>query len=72
VARDAKLPEAERRNLAENYAARAVVLLGQARDTGCFKNPRLLEEMKKDQNLNSLRQWPDYLKLLPTLGPKAP
>jgi tetratricopeptide (TPR) repeat protein len=72
AARDAKLPDTERQTVANKHAVRAVALLEQARVKGYFKDTEVIEEMKKDSDLDSLRQRPDYQKFLDTLAPRKP
>ena len=62
---DAKLAEAERRRLSDQYASSAVAALRQAIAKG-FRN---LEHMKKDSDLDSLRDRDEYKKLLAGLAP---
>lgn len=52
------------KELCERYAARAVELLGLARAAGYFRQPGTVENMKKDTDLDALRQRDDYRKLL--------
>jgi tetratricopeptide (TPR) repeat protein len=66
--KDAKLPPSRRQELAEGYAARAVALLRQAVQKGYNNVPHL----KKDPDLDALRQRPDFRELLADLEAKAP
>jgi hypothetical protein len=61
--KDAALPEAKRKELAESYAQRALALLQQAVKIG-YKDLAL---MKKDPDLESLRQREEFKKLLAEL-----
>jgi tetratricopeptide (TPR) repeat protein len=73
VGRDEKLPGAERTRLAGEYAARALVLLTRAREAGLFKNPSWVAQLKKDPDLDALRQRDDFKKLLAELeAPPVP
>jgi serine/threonine-protein kinase len=69
--RDPKLSPTEREKQIEQYAARAVGLLAQAHTAGYFKDAAKLEAMKKDKDLDPLRDRADFKKLLGELGPKA-
>jgi serine/threonine-protein kinase len=62
--------QAGRQELAEKYAAGAVALLRQAQAKGYFKDPRNVTSLKKDKDLDPLRQRPDFQKLLKELSPK--
>jgi tetratricopeptide (TPR) repeat protein len=63
--RDAKLAEAERRRLSEEYASRAVAVLREA----AAKGFRDAEHVKTDSDLDALRGRDDYRKLLAELTP---
>ena len=65
--KDAKIPEAKRKELAQSYADRAMALLRQAVAAG-YKNAAA---MKKDTNLDALRSRDDFKKLLADLETKA-
>jgi serine/threonine protein kinase len=65
--RDAKLPAAERRALADRYAAQAVTLLGQAVRAGCRNAAR----MRQEKALAPLGGRADFQKLLAELESKA-
>jgi len=67
VTGDQKRPEAERKRLAERYAARAVELLTQARAKGCFENAEVVEHMKKDTDLDPLHSGEDFQKFIQEL-----
>ena len=67
---DAKLPSASCERLAVQYAARALQLLIKARDTGYFKDPSVIEQLKTDADLAPLRAGEDFYKLLPELQEK--
>jgi hypothetical protein len=64
VRRDANLPAAKRDALAEQYADQALALLAKANAAGFFKTPANLEELKKDKDLDSLRSFDKFKKLL--------
>jgi serine/threonine-protein kinase len=68
VIEDQKLPETKRRELAQSYADRAVVLLRQSVAKG-FKN---LAQMKADKDLDPLRSHKDFQALLAELAKAAP
>jgi tetratricopeptide (TPR) repeat protein len=50
--------------LREQYAVRAVALLRQAQHAEFFKDPKQIENMRKDTDLDALRQREDFKKLL--------
>jgi tetratricopeptide (TPR) repeat protein len=62
--RDAALEAAERRKLAEQYAARAVALLQLAMSQGQFKKPADVADLKRNTDLDPLRSREDFRKLL--------
>jgi hypothetical protein len=64
--KDAKTPGADGARLAEEYAARAVELLRQAVAKG-FKNAA---HMKKDRELDALRDREDFKRLVAVLEAK--
>jgi serine/threonine protein kinase/tetratricopeptide (TPR) repeat protein len=53
--------------LREKYAARAVGILGRAQAAGFFRQPGKVAHMKKDTDLDALRQRADFKKLLAEL-----
>jgi serine/threonine protein kinase len=53
--------------LRESYAARAVVLLAQARGAGFFQDAAGIDQLKKDGDLDALRGRDDYRQLLKEL-----
>lgn len=57
----------DRKQLAEQYAARAVQLLINAQSVGYFNDPAKLAKFKKDRDLDSLRSRPDFQKLQASL-----
>jgi tetratricopeptide (TPR) repeat protein len=56
-----KLPTTETKQ-AEEYANRAVELLNRAQTAGYFNDPEALAEMDKDEDLQALRQRPEFQK----------
>ncbi len=60
----------------EQYAARAVALLGKAHEVGYFKDRKNIERLKSDGDLDALRQRDDFKQLLADLergaSPKPP
>jgi serine/threonine protein kinase/tetratricopeptide (TPR) repeat protein len=68
---DGKLPPAERERNAEQYAARAVQLLGRARAAGLFKTAAKVDHLKKDANVDPLRDRAEFKKLLAELAAEA-
>jgi len=71
AARDQKLPEAQRRKLAEQYGARAVEFLAKAKAGRYFGSPGRVEHLKKDKELNPLRGRQDFKKLLTAVEAEA-
>jgi tetratricopeptide (TPR) repeat protein len=69
--KDASLSVAQRENLADHYAAHAVELLRKAQTDGYFKLWGNVRGMKKDKDLDPLRQREDFKKLLAELEAKA-
>jgi len=68
--RDTKLAAAVRKKLASQYGARAVELLGKAGAAGYFKNPAQIVHMKKDTDLEPLRNRTDFKKFLAEIEKK--
>jgi serine/threonine-protein kinase len=68
VRNDAKLPQAEREQCADRYAAGAVELLREAQAAGYFKTSAEVRHLKKDRDLDALRARDDFGKLLQELG----
>jgi tetratricopeptide (TPR) repeat protein len=68
VLQDDKLQQAEREQRAEEYAARAVGLLTQARAVGYFNDPAGMAILKGDQHLDPLRSRADFQNLLSELA----
>jgi tetratricopeptide (TPR) repeat protein len=54
--------------LRDQYAARAIVLLRQAKTAGFFKDPKQVENFKKDTDLDTLRQRDEYQKFAAELA----
>jgi hypothetical protein len=54
--------------LPAEYAAQAVYLLQQAREMGYFASPRNRELLRRDRELASLRERPDFQELLRRVG----
>jgi tetratricopeptide (TPR) repeat protein len=69
--KDGKLPAAEQAKLAEQYAGRAFDWLSKSRDGGYFKDPANIAHMKKDTDLDPLRDRDDLKKLLAELEKEA-
>jgi hypothetical protein len=57
---DAALAPADRASAGERYAARAVALLGRARDAGFFRDPAKVTQMDRDADLIPLRPRADF------------
>jgi hypothetical protein len=68
VEKEVKRTGAKRRELAQQYADRAVALLRQAVAKG-YKD---VAHLKKDADLDGLRRRPDFQQLLADLEAKAP
>jgi hypothetical protein len=56
----------------EQYAARAVELLGKANGMGYFKDPTHRAAYTENPNVDALRQRADFQKLLGEITPAAP
>jgi tetratricopeptide (TPR) repeat protein len=67
AAKDENLPEADRATLADKHAARALALLKEDRTLGYFKDPEILAHMKKDPDLDPLRDRDDFKQLVKEL-----
>jgi serine/threonine protein kinase len=65
---DTVLTSADRELLAEQYASRAVKLLERAWQSRYFENPRNLDKLKTEKDLNPLRGRPDFKRLRTQLG----
>jgi tetratricopeptide (TPR) repeat protein/tRNA A-37 threonylcarbamoyl transferase component Bud32 len=65
---DAKLPEAQRKAVAQKYADQAMAWLGEALKKG-FKG---VEQLKKDRDLESLRTRDDFKKLVDEFEKASP
>jgi serine/threonine protein kinase len=63
IRRHTGISKAQQDSQAEQYAVRAVELLKKARAAGFF-TPAAIEEMRKDKDLDVLRQRPDFQELL--------
>jgi serine/threonine protein kinase/tetratricopeptide (TPR) repeat protein len=70
AAHDARLPAAERENLAEKYGSRAVELLRKAQAAGYFQDPGRLAKMKI-KDFDPLRARPDFQELLGQLQARS-
>jgi hypothetical protein len=64
AAKDAKLPKAQRDQLAEAYASQAVAHFAKAHALGHYKTPISVAILKKDPLLATLRGRADFKKLL--------
>jgi serine/threonine-protein kinase len=64
VSQDAKRAAAERQNLAEQYATRAVALLRRNQAQGYFKKPANVADLKRNTDLDPLRSREDFQKVL--------
>jgi hypothetical protein len=65
---DTVLTGADRELLAERYASRAVKLLERAWQSRYFENPRNLDKLKTEKDLNPLRDRPDFKRLHAQVG----
>lgn len=66
--KDSRLPEAKRKQLADDYGSRAVAALRRAREQG-FRD---VAELKKDRNLDPIRKREDFGKLVRELESARP
>jgi len=71
VLQEKKLVQTEREKLAEKYSARAVQLLEKANATGFFAPPGALQNLRTDNDLDSLRSRQDFKTLLAELQKRA-
>ena len=71
AAADIKRTPDERQALAEQYAARALELLGMAQATGYFKKQANLQRLRNDNDLDPLRPRAEFRKLLDELEQKG-
>jgi serine/threonine-protein kinase len=71
VLKDKKLVQAERETLAGKYSDRALKLLEKAKATGFFAAPGALENLKNDNDLDSLRSRQDFKTILAELLEKT-
>ncbi len=69
---DETLPQKQRHELAQQYAIRAVELLTEARESGFFDKPANVEHMKKDSDLDPIREEAGFKKLMEQLGDANP
>jgi serine/threonine-protein kinase len=67
---DLKLPESERANRADKYAARAMEMLTKAKATGFFKAQAQVENLQTDPELDVLRKREDFKALQAEVAPK--
>ena len=67
AAKDEDLAEADRVTLVDKYAVRAVALLKEDRSLGYFKDPEIVAHMKKDTDLDPLRERDDFKQLVKEL-----
>ena len=65
------LPEARRGSLADDYAARAIALLGRAQQADHFKDPAAVARLQKTEDLESVRRRDDYRRLLQQVEAKG-
>jgi tetratricopeptide (TPR) repeat protein len=65
---DITLPPAERDARAEDFAARAIGWLAQARDAGFFRDPSKIVDVRTDTDLDSLRSRSDFQLLIMDLS----
>jgi tetratricopeptide (TPR) repeat protein len=69
---DQELSDPQRRELAEEYAGRAVVFLNRLNATGYFRQPGKLAHAGKDSDLDPLRQRADFQAWLAAAQKTAP
>jgi serine/threonine protein kinase len=71
VRQDGQQSSDQRARLEEQYAARAVEWLGRARDLGAFRDQKLLEEFRKDDDLAVLAGRSDFKSFMSSLEKKG-
>jgi serine/threonine protein kinase/Tfp pilus assembly protein PilF len=69
--RDPKFSPVEAGKQAELYASRAIQLLAKAEAAGFFKNPAMVEDVKKDSDLDAISARDDFEKWLAALQAKT-
>jgi hypothetical protein len=70
VAKDLKFTPTDQKMRVEEYGAMAVGLLKRIQKQGYFKDPTRIEEMKKDVDLEALRERDDFQELQKELEKK--
>jgi tetratricopeptide (TPR) repeat protein len=70
VCRDGTLSKTEQDHQADQYAVRAIEFLRKARAAGFFKSAAAVEEMRKDKDLDAVRERRDFQELFPEQRPK--
>jgi len=65
VRRDTQLNKAEQNQKADQYAALAIDFLKKAKAAGFFKPADVIEDVRKDKDLDALRQRRDFQELFP-------
>jgi serine/threonine protein kinase len=68
---DTRLPESDRLQRADQYAAKAVAYLKRAQAQGYFRLPDRVQALKSDKELDSLRSRADFQALLTTVEKRA-
>ena len=71
VRRDAQLTKTEQDRRAEQYAVRAIEFLKKAKAAGFFKSVAQVEEMRKNIDLEALRERQDFREWFLKLQPKG-
>jgi hypothetical protein len=66
------MPDGERSKLMDGYAGRAMALLQRARQSGFFGRPSNLDSLRKDPDLDALRDREAFRRLLQELGRDDP
>jgi tetratricopeptide (TPR) repeat protein len=68
--RDTTLSKAEQDRQADQYAVRAIEFLKKAAAAGLFKSAVAVEEMRKDKDLDAVRERQDFQELISMAQPK--
>jgi serine/threonine-protein kinase len=67
AAKDARLTQPRRKDLADLYARRALALLAEVHKAGLFKSPKHRQALKESKHFAALRDREEFKKLLATL-----
>jgi hypothetical protein len=67
AAKDARLSQPRRKDLAELYARRSLALLAEVHKAGLFKSPERLQALKESKHFAAVRDREEFKKLLAAL-----